>query len=29
VLADAELIFSKEQEGRFPDFGEIRELLSR
>jgi predicted Rdx family selenoprotein len=28
VLADGELIFSKEQEGRFPEHAEIRSLLS-
>ena len=28
VLADGELIFSKQQEGRFPERAEIRELLS-
>jgi selT/selW/selH-like putative selenoprotein len=28
VLADDELIFSKQQEGRFPEHSEIRELLS-
>ena len=27
VLADGELIFSKQKEGRFPEFSEIRELL--
>ena len=27
VLADGELIFSKQQEGRFPEHSEIRELL--
>jgi len=29
VLADGELIFSKQQEGRFPEHSEIRELLSQ
>jgi predicted Rdx family selenoprotein len=28
VLKDGELIFSKEQEGRFPEHSEVRELLS-
>jgi selT/selW/selH-like putative selenoprotein len=28
VLVDGELVFSKQQEGRFPDDSEIRELLS-
>jgi predicted Rdx family selenoprotein len=28
VLRDAELIFSKEQEGRFPEHVDIRSLLS-
>jgi selT/selW/selH-like putative selenoprotein len=28
VLADGELIFSKQQEGRFPEQAEIRELLN-
>jgi hypothetical protein len=28
VFADGELIFSKQQEGRFPEQAEIRELLS-
>ena len=28
VLADGELIFSKQRESRFPDYAEIRELLS-
>jgi predicted Rdx family selenoprotein len=27
VLADGELIFSKQQEGRFPEHAEIRALL--
>ena len=27
VLANGELIFSKEHEGRFPEHSEIRELL--
>ena len=27
VLADGALIFSKQQEGRFPDHAEIRKLL--
>ena len=27
VLADDELIFSKQQEGRFPDAAEVRALL--
>ena len=27
VFADGELIFSKQQEGRFPEHAEIRELL--
>lgn len=29
VLADGELIFSKEQQGRFPDDGEVRALLAK
>jgi predicted Rdx family selenoprotein len=29
VLADGELIFSKQQEGRFPEYSEIRALLDR
>jgi len=28
VLKDAELIFSKQQEGRFPEYNEIRYLLN-
>jgi len=28
VLADDTLIFSKQQEGRFPEHSEIRELLT-
>jgi selT/selW/selH-like putative selenoprotein len=28
VLADGTLIFSKQQEGRFPEHSEIRELLT-
>jgi predicted Rdx family selenoprotein len=28
VLADGNLIFSKQQEGRFPDHAEIRSLLA-
>jgi selT/selW/selH-like putative selenoprotein len=28
VLVDGELIFSKQQEGRFPEHSEIRELLA-
>ena len=28
VLADGELIFSKEREGRFPEHGEIRVALA-
>jgi predicted Rdx family selenoprotein len=28
VLGDGELVFSKQQEGRFPDYSEVRELLS-
>jgi predicted Rdx family selenoprotein len=28
VLADGKLIFSKQQEGRFPDHAEIRSLLA-
>lgn len=28
VLADGKLIFSKQQEGRFPEHSEIRALLS-
>jgi selT/selW/selH-like putative selenoprotein len=27
VLADGELVFSKQQEGRFPDHAEVREKL--
>ena len=27
VLADGELLFSKEQQGRFPEHSEIRDLL--
>jgi predicted Rdx family selenoprotein len=27
VLADGELVFSKQQEGRFPEHAEIRALL--
>jgi predicted Rdx family selenoprotein len=29
VLADGELIFSKQQEGRFPDHAEVRAVLSK
>jgi hypothetical protein len=28
VVADGRLVFSKQREGRFPDDGEIRELLA-
>jgi predicted Rdx family selenoprotein len=28
VVADDELIFSKQQEGRFPEHSEVRDLLS-
>jgi predicted Rdx family selenoprotein len=28
VLADGDLVYSKQEEGRFPDYSEIRELLS-
>jgi hypothetical protein len=28
VIADGRLVFSKQREGRFPDDGEIRELLA-
>jgi hypothetical protein len=28
VLADGELIFSKQQESRFPEYNEIRALLN-
>jgi predicted Rdx family selenoprotein len=27
VLADGELVYSKQQEGRFPDYSEIRDKL--
>lgn len=29
VLADGELVFSKEEQGRFPEAAEIRESLAR
>jgi hypothetical protein len=28
VLADGKLLFSKQQQGRFPEHSEVRELLS-
>jgi selT/selW/selH-like putative selenoprotein len=28
VLMDGELVFSKQQEGRFPESAEVRQLLS-
>jgi hypothetical protein len=28
VIADGELVFSKQAEGRWPDDGEVRRLLS-
>jgi predicted Rdx family selenoprotein len=28
VIADGELVFSKQQEGRFPEHDEVRQLLS-
>ena len=28
VLADGELVFSKQEEGRFPEHSEVRQLVS-